>query len=530
MAQLQLAMCSHKDPIVSSPNLSVTSQEKCYSEALGEQPRLEHPRTNIQQQLLSNKDKKMKDVCIQEGWRSSYSQPAGSSQLISENARFWYAGPHNWYLKNQVSTLPFHWRAKRRQGIDRAYPLKPVFHQKAGNSSIPSTWQVGTSPTTETPSPNISSETPSLNISSESKRRTHAVKAQHVGVPSPSVEQSKTAVFHPGRAESGYIKKLEAASRNLEEEIQRKEALLREKLRRTEKELLRIQWEKQQAQTKTKKQQRLWMPERKATDISWGHLSRPTAQPYDGQRKTVLTSPVVSVETTSVPSELHMERLKKQQLAVSSSNRENVPQKNTITPCPELASRHDQPPTVVLLRQTECMATPYMESPSSVEDSSECSFCGRKFYSFRLEKHISICRKNHSSKRKVFDSSKARAKGTELEAYNLLMGSGTSWKKTLTKSTDTSMQSSMQPKQSNWKQKHKSFIETLRRAREMQRIISKGGKASDLPPVPPMENPDYKMCPYCTRLFAPQVAERHIPKCKNIKNRPPPPPQQKRHC
>uniref|UniRef100_A0ACB8G5A6 Uncharacterized protein n=2 Tax=Sphaerodactylus townsendi TaxID=933632 RepID=A0ACB8G5A6_9SAUR len=513
--------------MASSPSLPAISLKKCHSEALREQPRFEHLQTNIQQQFLSNKDKKLKDVCIQKGRSASCSDPAESSQPISENVGFQSAGPHDWYLKNQASILPSHWRAKRREGVDRAYPLRPVFHQKAGNGAITSSLQDASPPATQTASPNISSE---------KKGRSHAVKAQHVGVPcSFSVEQSWRAAAYPRRAESSYIQKLEAAGRNLGEEIQRKEALLREKLMRTEEELRRIQWERRQAEAKARKEHGLWMPERKAADISWVQLSRSTAQPSDDQWKNVPNSPVASKETTPVPSELHMERLKKQRLVASNSKIQGkVSQENATAPCPELASRHDQPPTTVPLGQTDSMvaAAPlppaYVDAVSSVEDWGECSFCGRKLYSARLEKHISICSKNHSSKRKVFDSSKARAKGTELETFNLLMGSDASQKRTSTKSIDASKQSSMQSKQSGWRQKHESFIKTLRRAREVQRVISKGGKASDLPPIPAMENPDYKLCPYCTRQFAPKVAERHIPKCKNIKNRPPPPPQQKK--
>ncbi|XP_066468178.1 zinc finger C2HC domain-containing protein 1C [Tiliqua scincoides] len=511
MAQLQLAVCSHMDPVLSNSSLPETSQERCCSEAVKEQSQLEHLRTNIQQQFLGNKDKKLKDLHISIGRHASYSQSAESSQLSLEKAGFYSAGPHNWYLKSQAHILPAQWRAKRREGVDRAYPLKPVLHHKAGNSALPSSQQLGSPPVTEIPS------------SSQEKGKSIAVKTQSVGVPF-SVEESKRAASHSQRAEPGYIQKLEAAGRSLEEEIQRKEALLKEKLRRTEEELRRIQWERQQAEAKARKGQgEIWTPERKAASTTQDYVSRSTIQPGDGQRVNV---PENSIVTALFPQALHMERLKKQRLVASNSKiRANVSQETPATQSPELTSSNGQVLlAAVSLGQVDCIAAepPHMETPSSTENLGECRFCGRKLYCSRLKKHMSICSRNHGSKRKVFDSSKARAKGTELETYHLLKGSDTSQKKSFKQSTEI-------PKQSNWRQKHESFIQTLRRAREVQRVVSKGGKASDLPPVPAMENPDYKLCPYCTRQFAPKVAERHIPKCKNIKNRPPPP-QQKRHC
>ncbi|XP_062974978.1 zinc finger C2HC domain-containing protein 1C [Elgaria multicarinata webbii] len=525
MAQLQLAVCSHMDPMASNPSLPATSQERCRPEALKEQSKLEHLSTNFQQQLLCSKDKKLAELHIQKGRSSSCSQPAESSQLILEKAGFYFAGPHNWYFKGQASTLPSHWRTKRREGVDRAYPLKPVFHHKAGNAPLPSSWQVG-SPTAR--------ETTSSGTNSEKNGRSHAIKAQPIGVPSPfPIEQSKRAASHSRRAEPGYIQKLEAAGRTLEEEIQRKEALLREKLRRTEEELRRIQWERQQAEAEARRERGgLWLPERKAPGFCQSNTSRSTTHPCNGQKVHVPESPMASVGTAMLPEVLHMERLKKQRLVASNSKiRENGPQ-NSATCSPELTSMHVQArPAATPSQHIACVtADPLiMEAPSSVENWGECSSCGRRLYCSRLEKHISICSKNHGSKRKVFDSSKARAKGTELETYHLMKGSDISQKKTSIQNSEASKQSRDIPKQSNWRQKHESFIKTLRRAREVQRVISKGGKASDLPPAPAMENPDYKLCPYCTRQFAPKVAERHIPKCKNIKNRPPPP-QQKRRC
>lgn len=51
-----------------------------------------------------------------------------------------------------------------------------------------------------------------------------------------------------------------------------------------------------------------------------------------------------------------------------------------------------------------------------------------------------------------------------------------------------------------------------------------GGRLADLPPPPASVNPDYIQCPHCGRNFAPNVAERHIPKCVNIQAKPKPPP------
>ncbi|KFV08224.1 Zinc finger C2HC domain-containing protein 1C, partial [Tauraco erythrolophus] len=152
-------------------------------------------------------------------------------------------------------------------------------------------------------------------------------------------------------------------------------------------------------------------------------------------------------------------------------------------------------------------------SAAQQEELGQCSFCGRKFLCTRLEKHSRICSKSQGSKRKVFDSSKARARGTGLEEYQ-------QWK-------SSEMPQNKRPRKNNWRQKHEILIQTLRQARQMQQVLSKGRKVSDLPPLPPIENPDYVACPYCGRRFAPQAAERHIPKCKTIKSRPPPPPQRR---
>lgn len=129
-----------------------------------------------------------------------------------------------------------------------------------------------------------------------------------------------------------------------------------------------------------------------------------------------------------------------------------------------------------------------------VVDVSPCSICGRKFASDRLAKHEKVCAKATNSKRKVFDTTKHRNKGTDNEEY--------------VQSGKHLEEPKKRPK-ADWKAQHENFIKAIRYAKGV----------SDEPP-PPTENPDYVQCPHCERKFNPATAERHIPKCKDIKAKP----------
>ena len=73
-------------------------------------------------------------------------------------------------------------------------------------------------------------------------------------------------------------------------------------------------------------------------------------------------------------------------------------------------------------------------------------------------------------------------------------------------------------KKGDWRKKRDEFIAVLRAAKEAQRHVAAGGKLSDLPPPPPMDTSDYIRCPHCGRKFSESAADRHIPKCKDIKS------------
>ena len=99
-----------------------------------------------------------------------------------------------------------------------------------------------------------------------------------------------------------------------------------------------------------------------------------------------------------------------------------------------------------------------------------------------------------------------------------------------------------------WRQKHESFVKTIREARNVQnvmrafmpvranhitrhvtQVLDHGGSLADLPPPPRDEHPEYVhvqwrprlsrtilryvSCPHCARRFDETVAQRHIPFC-----------------
>ncbi|XP_067834780.1 histone-lysine N-methyltransferase, H3 lysine-79 specific-like, partial [Heptranchias perlo] len=53
----------------------------------------------------------------------------------------------------------------------------------------------------------------------------------------------------------------------------------------------------------------------------------------------------------------------------------------------------------------------------SPEEKAHCSFCGRRFVLDRLDTHTEICKKVNKRRRKIYDSAKKRAQGTDLENY-----------------------------------------------------------------------------------------------------------------
>lgn len=154
------------------------------------------------------------------------------------------------------------------------------------------------------------------------------------------------------------------------------------------------------------------------------------------------------------------------------------------------------------------------KAPIVRDDLAECRFCGRRFATDRLGVHEDICGKTGKKKRKIFDSTKHRVQGTELETYVIPGGKKVPSKKINTNHQDRKHSSKLgAPPKNNWRRTHEEFIAAIRAAKQAQNYVAQGGKLSDLPPPPPSSNPDYVQCPHCGRKFNEGAAQRHIPKC-----------------
>uniref|UniRef100_A0A1A8PSV8 Zinc finger C2HC domain-containing protein 1A n=1 Tax=Nothobranchius rachovii TaxID=451742 RepID=A0A1A8PSV8_9TELE len=138
------------------------------------------------------------------------------------------------------------------------------------------------------------------------------------------------------------------------------------------------------------------------------------------------------------------------------------------------------------------------------DDLTQCKTCKRWFFSKVLERHAKICQKSAVKRRKVFDSSRQRAEGTDISTLKPI--------KPKSQSSAVSEKAEPPKKASNWRKKHEDFIATIRAAKAVTQVMKDGGPLP--PPPPPSYDPDYIQCPYCQRRFNESAADRHIKFCQ----------------
>ena len=154
------------------------------------------------------------------------------------------------------------------------------------------------------------------------------------------------------------------------------------------------------------------------------------------------------------------------------------------------------------------------ENPEEEQEREECELCGRKFVPESLEKHRKICKKVFQSKRKPMEIQRVPDEALKIEKENKKkgtkkpVGAGAAIAATQQKSTI--------PK---WQLQRMQLQEAVRAGREVSEAIKTGAPLP--PPVQSMAADDRVACPHCSRKFAVDVADRHIPKCESMKHNKP---------
>lgn len=127
-----------------------------------------------------------------------------------------------------------------------------------------------------------------------------------------------------------------------------------------------------------------------------------------------------------------------------------------------------------------------------------------------------MCQKVFQKKRKPFDSKKHRILGTDAAEYVA---------KNKTDKNKTSGSATPAGDTKKWKQQSNQFREAMKLARMVakdEQNMKLGLPSTYVPsaPVPCEPDPSFIQCPHCMRTYNEKAAERHIPKCKDIINKP----------
>jgi hypothetical protein len=156
-----------------------------------------------------------------------------------------------------------------------------------------------------------------------------------------------------------------------------------------------------------------------------------------------------------------------------------------------------------------------------------CPHCSRKFNEKAHAKHVPNCKKVFINKRKPMDMTARR-----LEEAAAQSGNAREAIKNAKRAVKAGSKKSRRPgagrgrpiKAGKKGGKWKAQSNALREAMKQSRIVTKYQKEGRLDELPPMKStgpdPSFVPCPHCGRTFNEKAAERHIPRCKDIKAKP----------
>eukprot|EP00434_Breviolum_minutum_P011456 symbB.v1.2.010102.t1/scaffold656.1/size175949/4 len=159
--------------------------------------------------------------------------------------------------------------------------------------------------------------------------------------------------------------------------------------------------------------------------------------------------------------------------------------------------------------------------PERLEDGRmRCVYCGRYFSDERIEKHQSICGNLKSARPKGLDGEQTQTGAKVFNAKAQRTGAGPAFvspeahrRKEEEEERELKRSREQTKKKSSWRRQHEEFVSACR-----------AGRGEEVPRTRTSDHSGMIMCNHCGRYFNPEAAERHIPICANVVNRPKPPP------
>ena len=132
----------------------------------------------------------------------------------------------------------------------------------------------------------------------------------------------------------------------------------------------------------------------------------------------------------------------------------------------------------------------------------QCRHCSRRFIQSSLEKHEPACKKLTKMQRKVFDSGKQRAIGSDIPLKDIRKAA-----------KEREKAGGVFPRpQTHWRERHEEFMGVVSASKQVGQALKTG---APLPPPPKTAlHADYVRCEFCARTFNKNAAERHIEFCK----------------
>ncbi|CAD8132466.1 unnamed protein product [Paramecium pentaurelia] len=146
----------------------------------------------------------------------------------------------------------------------------------------------------------------------------------------------------------------------------------------------------------------------------------------------------------------------------------------------------------------------FLDENCENQDLQQCDICNRKFHSERIERHLIACQKAQQKQQERDKIIQKKKKQIEQKKQHL-------------------QQMDVEIVKTNWREEHQKFQEQIQYNRKLKQLEIEGQDVTQLKPLETKVNSNYVFCEYCERHFAKNVAERHIPKCKEIIAKPKPP-------